>query len=450
VRHHERRGHDLEPEHPFERRFLHVQALERALAFFRERVVDALQNGREIGARAAAGIEDDHVFGGEAVLLAQVFPQRLIDARDHVGHDLVRGVPDAQLAPEFGIERFEKRLVEKLHGVSFVEALEERLALDAVQRRRRPVEQLFEAERFQGFRIGELPKERRDERHVQMPDRFPPIELARGRRFLARPQHPGGEHAVKERLHESRAEKVLAFRALEFHAQGLFERLAHRAERRERPRVLDARQAVARVGGQEPGDVLGLAQGDRMRERALQVFAERPANPFGRRARRIHHGPERIGGGRERELFELRHAPVRPLAHDEEGAQVGRDDQPVRFKVALHLRRAGERANVLLRAFGLDHAALGHLSGTRLAALKLGLRVKPEIGMARARVLKIGEAQHARLQLRANGGEEGRHGGIMRAFLGPGAKAARGAKVREIRLDCPDECVRHAFPRACR
>ena len=39
-------------------------------------------------------------------------------------------------------------------------------------------------------------------------------------------QHPGGEHAVEERLHQRGAEEMLALLAGELHAQGFFQGVA--------------------------------------------------------------------------------------------------------------------------------------------------------------------------------------------------------------------------------
>ncbi len=56
----------------------------------------------------------------------------MIDALDHVADDFARGVPNAKLLAEFGVEGLEERLVEILHRLFFTEGGEE-VGLDAVE-----------------------------------------------------------------------------------------------------------------------------------------------------------------------------------------------------------------------------------------------------------------------------------------------------------------------------
>ena len=180
MRDDERRRHDLEAEHPFGRRLLHPRAGQRAQAAPVEVGGDAPEHLGEIGAGAAAGVEDVDVVGGQAVGDAQVVAQRAVDAGDHVADDLGGGVPDAELLAQVRVERFEEGLVEVGYGLALAEAGEERRPVHPVERRRRPVEHLDEAERLQPPGVGELLEQRPQHRSAQVPDRFAPVEAFSG------------------------------------------------------------------------------------------------------------------------------------------------------------------------------------------------------------------------------------------------------------------------------
>ena len=94
-----------------------------------------------------------------------------------------------------------------------------------------------------------------------MPDGGAPVERSGGRRGLAGPEHPGGEDAVEEGLHEGGAEEGGAALALEADSQGLLQRGADGPQRRLVARRLYAGQAVSRVGGEQPCEVLRLDEG---------------------------------------------------------------------------------------------------------------------------------------------------------------------------------------------
>ena len=88
-----------------------------------------------------------------------------------------------------------------------------------------------------------------------------PVEPASGRRSLPCPEHPGGEDAVEEGLDEGGAEECRAAVALEADAEGLLQGGADGMERGRVAGGLDAGQAVAGVGGEEPCQVLRLDEG---------------------------------------------------------------------------------------------------------------------------------------------------------------------------------------------
>ena len=73
------------------------------------------------------------------------------------------------------------------------------------------------------------------------------------------PQHPAGEDAVEQGLHQCGLKKVLAFLAFELEAQRLFERAANTAERWQ-VRVCDAVARIACVRGQKPRHIFRVRQ----------------------------------------------------------------------------------------------------------------------------------------------------------------------------------------------
>ena len=146
-----------------------------------------------------------------------------------------------------GVEGLQERLVEVGNGLALVEAVEERDLVHAVQRRRRPVKHLDQAQRLQAAGIGKLLEERPQHRSAQVPDGFVPVEGTCGWGHPARPEHPGREDAVEERLHQRGAEEGRAALTLEADAERLLQRRTHRRQRRRVPRRLDPRQTVARV-----------------------------------------------------------------------------------------------------------------------------------------------------------------------------------------------------------
>ena len=136
-----------------------------------------------------------------------------VHARDHVLDDLRRRVPDAELLAQLGVERFQERLVEILHGVVRPRSgRRRRRDRRAIERHRRssPAPPTG-SQAFEGAGLASSLKGPHD-RHVQI--LRPPF--ASRRRFpesvlcLRVPEHPGREDAVEERLHQGRAEEVLA------------------------------------------------------------------------------------------------------------------------------------------------------------------------------------------------------------------------------------------------
>ena len=148
--------------------------------------------------------------------------------------------------------------VEIRHGLAFAEFGEERGTVHAVQCCGGPVQHFDQAERLETGRGGELLKQGLQHRSAQMPDRFAPVERG-GRAAPAprpRPQHPGREHAVEQRLDQGRVKEARPLIALEADAQGFLQGRAYRSQGRRVAHSFDTRQSIARVRGEQPGQVL--------------------------------------------------------------------------------------------------------------------------------------------------------------------------------------------------
>ena len=248
-------GHDLEAEYALGGGLLHPRAGERAESAALEVGGDASQHLGEVCAGAAAGVEYVDVVGGQPFGDAEIVLQGSVDAGYHVSDDLGGGVPDAELLAEDGVEGLQEGLVEVGDGRALAEPVEEGAAVDAVEGGGGPVQHLDQAQGLEPSGVGELLEERPQDGGAEVPDGGAPVERPGGRRGLAGPEHPGGEDAVEEGLHEGGPEEGGAALALEADTQGILQRGADGVERRLVARCLYAGQAVSRVGGEQPCEV---------------------------------------------------------------------------------------------------------------------------------------------------------------------------------------------------
>ena len=82
---------------------------------------------------------------------------------------------------------------------------------------RPPVQHLLKVDGVHGAGVGDFAKEFAKNGNAQILVADAPIEARAGARLgCAMPEHPGGKHAVKERLDEGGAKEVVAFVAFEF------------------------------------------------------------------------------------------------------------------------------------------------------------------------------------------------------------------------------------------
>src|SRR5450631_3505354 len=115
--------------------------------------MDAMQDGGEIGSRAATGIENADGGAGEAEGLIEFGAKKMIDALDHVTDDFFGGVPDAEILAKLGVESFEERLVKVGDGFFFAEDFEEG-GLNAVEGFAGEVENFLNLNGIQGSGVG--------------------------------------------------------------------------------------------------------------------------------------------------------------------------------------------------------------------------------------------------------------------------------------------------------
>ena len=155
---------------------LHLRSGECAQALALKVGGDATQHLCQVRPCAAAGVEDVDVVGRQAVGDAQVLLQRHVDACDHVANHLGGRVPDAKLLAKVGGEGLQERLVEVGHGLAGVEAVEEGRAVDPVQCRCRPVQQLDKAQGLKLRGRGQLLEEGSQDGRSQVPDGLVPVE----------------------------------------------------------------------------------------------------------------------------------------------------------------------------------------------------------------------------------------------------------------------------------
>ena len=281
----------------------------------------------------------------------------------------------------------------------------------------------------------ELMEERPQDRGAQVPDRGPPVE-ALGRTCSTGPQHPGGEQAVEQGLHQGRAEEGLAARALEANPQGLLEGGAHRLQRLCVAGGLDPRQPVAGVRRQQPGEVPRLGQRGAVRQRPAQVLGQAGANVAGEDVRRLQTLLELLGALRQPEGLEPGGKARRVLPDEHEVAGVGHQHETIAVPVAADLSAVRGQPGVVVRGLHLHHAALRCLPRPGLPLLHLPRRIEPEVGVARSLVGQLADAEHLGLEGAADGVEQVGQRPVAGALPRGAAGGADSVQVREVVLDC--------------
>ena len=440
---HERGGEYLEPEDALDGGLFEALGHQGIAAFFVQGVVNAAQGFDEIGAGAATGVEDHHVVVGQPVGDLEFVAQDAIDAFDLVRHDLGGRIPDAEFFAQFGVVGFQEGLVEILDGMLFLEALEELGLVHAVQRHARPIEDLGDPEGLQFVRHGDLREQGGDHGDMQGPGRRMPVEFALV--VFAAPQHPRRKHAVEQRLHQGCAEEVIAFFALEFEPEGLFQGRAQDLEGGQAGGFLDPGPRLARVGGQKPGQFLGLIEGRVMQHDPPKEILEPVPELVRRLAGMRRLRPELLFRLGDAEGFEFDRLVV-PIAADEDKvAVVCHQDLPVMSPVFGHLGALCRDEGIIGQPFDLDHAALRldpRHRFLRFAVLKLIFGIQPEIRASRAGIRDLGHTADPRLEFSAGFIKQIAQCGIIRRFRDRAAGRMRLLQVLQVLFDWM-----HARPR---
>lgn len=360
---------------------------------------------------------------GQAFGPSQLFAQHAVHAGHHVAHHFAGGVPHAQVLAEFRIEGLEEGLVEVLNGVLGGEAAEEGGAVHAVQGVLGPGHDIAQAQGIQLRGTRQVLEDVLHHGHGQSLVGIAPGKTLVGSGLVA-PGHPGGEHAVEQRLHQRRAEEVLAILALEAEAQTLFHGLPLAFEGGQGRVLFHPLPRLSRIARQQRGQILGLPQGRGLEQGPAQEIQHGFALQFRRALRMLRGGPELglvPGDGKGAELKGL---PVGIFTQDEEVAVVRHQHEPVLLPVLGGLGALGREPGVVGGPLDLHHAARG-VDGVQLHTLpaQLFFGVQPEIGHARALVLHLRQGHDHGFQALAEGLQQffqGRVGAGFRRALARG------------------------------
>ena len=257
-----------------------------------------------------------------------------------------------------------------------------------------------------------------------MPDRFMPVEWPSWGRGLPRPEHPGGENAVEEGLHQRGAEESRALVPLELHAQRLLQRRTHRGQGSRIPRRLDPGQAVASVGRQQPSQVFRFGKRRAVGQGAREVFRQAGAYPAGRSPGRFQEFVKLPVACRQPEGLQLGGIAIGVLPNQHEVPGVGDQHQPVLVPVLAHLSAFCRQPGVVLGRLDLDDTAFRALPLTRRSLLHLLGCVEADVWMTCALIGKLDNAKDLGFERGAHGVEQVGQRRIVGQFRGGAAGGA--------------------------
>ena len=186
-----------------------------------------------------------------------------------------------------------------------------------------------------------------------------------------------------------------------------------------------------------------------MRHHASEILAQARAGLAGEGARLFQSAVEVVRAFRQPEGFELRRSARRVFADQYEVARVGHQHQPVAAPIAAYLLALSGEPGVIANGLHLDHAALRHLPLARPTLLHLLRRIQAEVGMPRAQVGQLADAEHLRLERRADGVEQVAERPVARPLAGRAARGAHLPEIGEVRFHRrrqPGACPGHRLP----
>lgn len=257
--------------------------------------------------------------------LAELVHEEPVAIRDHTLHDLRRVVPHAELPPQVRVEGGEERLVEVLDRHARVERLEEGDAVDPVEHVGRVAQGVPQARLFQDRPACRGVVQPVDDGHREVGRGHRVGEGVRAPSVLLVPQHPRGEEAVEQGLHELRPEKGVALRRRELDAERALQRRLEALQIVEAALFVEPRFGVPSVRGEEERQLARRLDGGLRPQRAAQELLQ---GTLVRPHVGLRHREE---GGlvlREHVPFDDRRLSVAHL-HHRELAQVGEEHLPV-------------------------------------------------------------------------------------------------------------------------
>ena len=172
-----------------------------------------------------------------------------------------------------------------------------------------------------------------------------------------------------------------------------------------------------------------------MGQRPAQVLSQAGADVTREGARRLKPGLEVLRGAGQPEGLQPGGAARRVLAEQHEVAGVGHQHEAVAPPVAADLIALRRQPGVVVSRLDLDHAAFGELSLARLPLLHLPGGVESEVGVARALLGKLADAEDLGPEGAADGVEQVGQRRVVGALACRAAGGANAAQVGEVGLD---------------
>ena len=268
-----------------------------------------------------------------------------------------------------------------------------------------------------------------------MPDRCLPIEAVLLRWVGAGPEHPRREHPVEQRLHERGVEKAFPAIPLEPDPERLFERRAEPLEGRGFVGRLDPREPVARIGGEEPGEILRLGERGAVGQHTGEVLDEATAHFLCESAGFLQLPMELRRSLCEAERLKGRLPSCRIGADQPKLAQVGDQHQAVASPVAGHLLPGRDLRHVICVGLDLYHAAFRNLPRTGPPPLQLLGRIEPDVRMPRALIGEFGDAEDLGFQAAADGVQQVHERGVGGPLASRAARSALAGEITQVVLD---------------